>query len=207
MADLPRIISAELEASAASTRQFPLDGLPEVAVVGRSNVGKSSLINALTNNNSLARTSKSPGRTQLLHFFKVVFRAGESDSPAYLVDFPGFGYAKVSKEKQASWSKVINQYFGQRQELALVVLLIDARRDVPDEELWIVDNIGTKVPIIVVLTKADKLNKSQLNSKITRVQSELDLVEEQVIAVSVMKGKRHGLDKLTKLVHGFIDNA
>ena len=141
--------------SASKLDQLPPPSLPEIAVVGRSNVGKSSLINALTGNDGLARTSRTPGRTRLINWFEV-------DCAFYLVDLPGYGYAEVGRELRDSWRPLIEGYLTQRTTLAGVLLLIDIRRGVQDEELDFIPWLDAKkTPVVVALTKADKLAKNR----------------------------------------------
>jgi GTP-binding protein len=201
-----RVISAELGASCGNASQFPEDGLPEIAFLGRSNVGKSSLINALVGVNALARTSKSPGRTQLLHFFRVCIRSEEfGDREFYLVDFPGFGYAKVSRGMKRSWVKLIEDYFASRDPLTGVVLLNDARRDPQGEEIWIRQNYD-RVGFALAVTKGDKLSKSDLGAKRMELARDFDLSPSDVIATSVLKGKRRGLQELTNRLYSWGDD-
>ncbi|HTJ47403.1 MAG TPA: ribosome biogenesis GTP-binding protein YihA/YsxC [Kofleriaceae bacterium] len=158
--------SATFVISASEPSQFPPPSLPEVAFAGRSNVGKSSLINALTGHGSLARTSRTPGRTRLVNWFEVDCRG--MGGPAaklgkiHFVDLPGYGYADVPIAMRAAWQPLIEAFLGERSSLRAVVLLIDIRRGVEDEELdfvpWLVEK---QVPVVVALTKADKLPKAQ----------------------------------------------
>ena len=151
-------VASEFVTSAAGAEGLPKDGLPEVAMVGRSNVGKSSLINALVRK-KLARTSAAPGKTRLANFYRV---AVEGKSPFYLVDLPGYGYAEVSTAMKDSWRPLIETYLEKRESLAGVLLLIDIRRGVQDEELdfvpWLAQH---ERPLVVALTKSDKLPKNK----------------------------------------------
>ena len=121
------IIQAQYVASAVRRDQFPEEALPEVAFIGRSNVGKSSLINSVCRHRGLARTSGTPGKTQTINFFKVLMREGEERRPFHLVDLPGYGYAKTGQEKRKIWSRFIADYFTQSPYLRLVCLLVDIR--------------------------------------------------------------------------------
>lgn len=137
--------------SAHKLNQLPMDAGREVAFVGRSNVGKSSVINAITNRRALARTSKLPGRTQQLNYFLI-------SEDVRLVDLPGYGYAKVPKQLKVQWSELVNGYFNTRQSLAGLVLIVDIRRDITEQELTIVDWCKTvKIPVHLLVNKADKL--------------------------------------------------
>ena len=175
--------------SAASPKDFPPPTLPELAVVGRSNVGKSSLINALVGQDGLARTSRTPGRTQLINWFSVA-----SQPPFHLVDLPGYGYAKVPAGMKDSWKPLIESYLSNRTTLAGVLLLIDIRRGPEDEELdfvpWLAER---KVPIVVALTKADKLAKNKRNLEVMRQRQMLSLTRDP-FAVSTLSAE--GIDEV-----------
>jgi GTP-binding protein len=151
----PKILTAEYSLSAHRADQCPPAGLPEVAFLGRSNVGKSTLINTLLGRKKLVRTSSHPGCTRALNFFLINQRW-------YFVDLPGFGYAAVSKELKAGWGRLVLDYLGGRESLAAVVFLQDGRRQPGDEELFLWEFLmeqGRKV--IPVLTKADKLKQGE----------------------------------------------
>ncbi|MGE5578275.1 MAG: ribosome biogenesis GTP-binding protein YihA/YsxC [Syntrophothermus sp.] len=147
-------LEAEFVTSASAPDQYPRDGLPEIALAGRSNVGKSSLINAVTGM-KLAKTSTEPGRTRRLNFYRV---AGDF----YLVDLPGYGFAKVSKEEKARWGQMVEEYLLRRPNLVGVIHLVDLRRPVQGDDLQLRDWLALReVPILLVATKADKLSKGQ----------------------------------------------
>ncbi len=185
-------VAARFVTSAVDAKGFPPEGAPEVAIVGRSNVGKSSLINAMLGSD-LARTSRTPGRTRLLNWFDV-----ESRPPLRLVDLPGYGYAEVSVAMRASWRPLIEAYLTTRGVLAGIVLLIDARRGVQDEELdfvpWLAER-GT--PMIVALTKSDKLSKHERPLEAAKAKRALEL-KRPPIAVSALTGD--GIDELWRAV-------
>jgi len=173
--------------SAAKPEQFPAPTLPELAVVGRSNVGKSSLINALTGNAGLARTSRTPGRTRLVNWFEV-------NGNFMLVDLPGYGYAEVSRDMRESWRPLIESYLSDRKTLAGVLLLIDVRRGPQDEELDFVPWLEAKnIPIVVALTKADKLPKAKRNLEVAKAKKALGLKRDP-FASSAQDGE--GLEPL-----------
>ena len=175
-----RISSARFVKSAKQPDDFPHDQRPEIVFCGRSNIGKSSLLNALTNSRGLARTSSTPGRTQTINFFLV-------DERTYFVDLPGYGYANVSKTTRNSWGRMIETYLTGRKELKLVLMLVDCR--IPPTESdrmlkeWL-DHNG--IPNAVVLTKADKLSKNQL-TKALRTSAEI-LKTKETIAFSAVTG-------------------
>lgn len=155
-----KITSAEFTRSAFEKNHWHADGLPEIAFLGRSNVGKSSLLNALLRRKGLARTSNTPGRTQSINFFLVNGRF-------YFADLPGYGFARVSKQMRAGWGKMAEEYLADRDELALAIQLVDSRHkptnlDVQLHE-WLVFN---QKPHIIIATKSDKLSSNQLRKSL-----------------------------------------
>ena len=175
--------------SAAAPKDFPPPGLPELAVVGRSNVGKSSLINALVGQDGLARTSRTPGRTRLINWFEVAAKPS-----FHLVDLPGYGYAAVDVKTRESWKPLIEEYLSKRSSLAGVLLLVDIRRGPQDEELDFVPWLAEReVPIVVALTKGDKLAKNKRMVEVMRARKTLGLTRDP-FAVSAQDGE--GIDAL-----------
>jgi GTP-binding protein len=176
-------IRARFVTSAAAPSGFPPPSLPEFAIVGRSNVGKSSLINAMTGQAGLARTSRTPGRTRLINWFEVA-----ANPTFHLVDLPGYGYAAVDASTRTGWRPLIEAYLSERATLAGVLLLIDVRRGVQDEELDFVPWLAERdKPVIVALTKADKLAKNKRMLEITRARKQLALPRDP-LAVSTLTG-------------------
>lgn len=169
------IKNVSLDIVCGITSKLPDTGRPEVAFAGKSNVGKSSLINALMNRKSLARTSSQPGKTQTINFYNV-------NECMYLVDLPGYGYAKVSESEKQKWGKMIEKYLHTSRSLKAVFLLIDIRHDpsANDRQMyeWILHN-GYE-PIIIA-TKADKLKRSQLNKNIKAIREGLKLQKDSVL--------------------------
>ncbi|MDN9008731.1 ribosome biogenesis GTP-binding protein YihA/YsxC [Brevibacillus laterosporus] len=150
-----KITSAEFIISAVGPQQYPKDRLPEIALVGRSNVGKSSLINKMLSRKAIARTSSRPGKTQTLNYFKV-------NNQMYFVDFPGYGYAKVSKSIKSTWGSMIDAYLSQREELKFVVQLVDIRHAPSKDDVSMYEyckELG--IPTIVVATKGDKISRGR----------------------------------------------
>ena len=183
--------------SAAKPEDFPPEKLPELAVVGRSNVGKSSLINALVGAD-LARTSRTPGRTRLVNWFEVGGRF-------HLVDLPGYGYAEVSRDMRESWQPLIEKFLEARATLAGVLLLIDIRRGVENEELDFVPWLDQReTPIVVALTKSDKLAKNKRQLEVTKAKHALGLKRDPY-AVSAQNSE--GLDALWRAMLGLIEKS
>jgi GTP-binding protein len=150
-----KILTAELVTSASSAAGFPAEGTPEIALLGRSNVGKSSLLNRLVQRRKLARTSHTPGRTRLVNFFRVLRPEGE----LRLVDLPGYGWAKVSKQERRAWQALVEGYLAERASLRLAVLLLDARRDPGPDEIDLLPWLAERgIPVLGVLTKLDRLS-------------------------------------------------
>src|SRR5512142_1191621 len=162
-----KILSAEFVTSAAGPKQFPIDKRPQVAFAGRSNVGKSSLINALLNRKSLVKTSQTPGKTQLINFFVI------NDS-FYFVDLPGYGYARVPQAVTDAWAPMIEGYLKDSPQLAAVVVLLDSRRDPDQRDLRLLQWLAQySVPAIIALTKTDKLNRQEIEQARRTVQAVL----------------------------------
>ena len=176
-----KIVSAEFVKSAFERGHWVTDGLPEVAFLGRSNVGKSSLLNSLLQRKALARTSNTPGRTQSINYFLVNERL-------YFVDLPGYGYAKVSKSKRADWGTMAEEYLSERRELALCIQLIDSRHKPTELDLqlheWLRFNNRNH---IIVATKADKLTNNQLQKQLREIEKEL--TESKILSYSASTGK------------------
>ncbi len=175
---------AELVANAGGPDEFPSDGLPEVAVLGRSNVGKSSLINALLGRKRLARTSKRPGKTRRIHFYRV-------EEEFYLVDLPGFGYAAASLEERRRWKPMVESYLrGSRASLRGAILLVDLRRGPEAEERQLLDWLSAEaIPAAIAFTKSDKLSASRASQALMRLAKEVDLPADRIAAVSSRTGR------------------
>ena len=160
-----KIKSLELESTVLDYLKFPSSRMPEVAVSGRSNVGKSSLLNTLFNRKNIARVSREPGKTRTVNFFVV-------NGKFYLVDLPGYGYARVSKVQRQSWQRVIAGYLRQRETLMGVVQLVDARHDPTRDDLMLFQKlIDAEKEFLIVLTKADKLKRSQRARQVAALRS------------------------------------
>jgi GTP-binding protein len=189
-----KILSAELVCSAAFPAQFPQENLPEVAFIGRSNVGKSSLINSLLRQRRLAHTSSTPGRTQQINFFKI-------NGKFFFVDLPGYGYAKVPQVLQQSWKDLIECYLKGRKQLAIRILIVDSRIGPTEQDLyklkWLQQN---SLPFFVVSTKADKLSRMELQKSLQHAQRFSG--GKPVVAFSAVKKLGH--DTVWSLLHPHI---
>lgn len=191
------IKNVNLETVCGITSTFPDNEHPEIAFAGKSNVGKSSLINALMNRKSLARTSAQPGKTQTINFYNI-------NSEIYLVDLPGYGYAKVSQEEKAKWGKLIERYLHESKQLKLVFLLIDIRHDpsANDKEMyeWILYQ-GFK-PIIIA-TKLDKIKRSQVQKNLKAIREGLK-VEPGTVMIPFSAETKQGRDEIWAIMDGVI---
>ncbi|RSJ74730.1 ribosome biogenesis GTP-binding protein YihA/YsxC [Streptococcus cristatus] len=189
--------NAEILLSAANKSHYPQDDIPEIALAGRSNVGKSSFINTLLNRKNLARTSGKPGKTQLLNFFNI-------DDKLRFVDVPGYGYAKVSKTERAKWGKIIEEYLTSRDNLRAVVSLVDLRHDPSADDVQMYEFLKYyDIPVIVVATKADKIPRGKWNKHESAIKKKLDFdkTDDFIIFSSVDKT---GLDQAWDAILGKI---
>ncbi|MBM6385212.1 MULTISPECIES: ribosome biogenesis GTP-binding protein YihA/YsxC [Paenibacillus] len=164
-----KVNQSEFIISAVRPEQYPDDGLPEIALAGRSNVGKSSLINRLISRKNLARTSSTPGKTQQLNYYKI-------NQDLYFVDFPGYGYAKVSKEQRFAWGKMMEKYLLGRKELKLVMQMVDMRHEPSKDDKMMNEWLRHHgLPLVVVATKMDKIPKTRRAKHIKVIKQALDL--------------------------------
>ncbi|GAV15416.1 ribosome biogenesis GTP-binding protein YihA/YsxC [Paenibacillus sp. NAIST15-1] len=164
-----KITNAEFIISAVGSAQYPDDGFPEIGLAGRSNVGKSSLINRMIMRKNLARTSSQPGKTQQLNYYRI-------NENMYFVDVPGYGYAKVSKTQRAAWGRMIEAYFQERETLRLVLLVVDLRHAPTADDCMMHDWLTHYgVPVCVVATKADKISRNHLPKHVKQVRTTLGL--------------------------------
>ena len=161
--------------SAASEKQFVRDGMPQLAFAGRSNVGKSSVINRLVNRKNFARVGASPGKTSQINYFKI-------DGKLYLVDLPGYGYAKVSKTERDRWGKLMEDFFADPARITLGVMIVDARhKPTADDETMAAWFHSTGCPMVVVANKCDKLKKSEIEPNLARIRATLLLPDDAVL--------------------------
>jgi len=184
-----KIKSAEFVISNTDIEKCPKERIPEYAFIGRSNVGKSSLINMLTGRKSLAKTSGRPGKTQLINHFKI-------NDNWFLVDLPGYGYAKVSKKDRSIFAKFIYEYLEKRENLICTFVLVDSRHKPQKIDMLFMEWLGkNQIPFVIVFTKMDKLSSSQLNKNLTKYKTEMLKTWEE-IPQTFMSSAESGLGKL-----------
>jgi GTP-binding protein len=195
-----KIQRAEHIATAARAADLPAPDLPEVAFLGRSNVGKSSLLNKLVQRKQLARTSNTPGKTRLIHVYEVEL----GPRVLRLVDLPGYGYAKVARSERQSWQPMIEGYLSQREVLCAAILLQDLRRDVSDDETLLLDWLDEHaVPSLVAVTKIDKLKRMRRQQRLKQLKAQLPIAPARAIATSAETGE--GIELLWKAIAERID--
>ncbi|NDI36709.1 ribosome biogenesis GTP-binding protein YihA/YsxC [Chengkuizengella sediminis] len=195
-----KVNQAEFIISAVGPDQYPEDGLPEIALAGRSNVGKSSLINKMINRKNLARTSSQPGKTQTLNYYRI-------NTDLYFVDLPGYGYAKVSKSRRQEWGEMIERYLLEREQLKAVLQIIDLRHPPTKDDIamyeWLVYQ---QIPRIIITTKADKISKNKRNKHLKVIKDTLNLEKEDpILLFSSEEGL--GKDELWGLIQNQITKS
>jgi len=187
------IQATEFVKSAASRKDLLQTAMPQAAFAGRSNVGKSTVLNCLCRRKNLARVSATPGKTAHVNYFSV-------DKKAYLVDLPGYGFARVSDDEKKRWAKLMDDYFTDNTSLKLVVLLVDIRHEPTEDDKIMLDYARqTGYPYIVVANKVDKLNKSEIEPAVVRVGMTLNVPRDRIIVFSGAKGI--GRDELLAQLH------
>ncbi|RNC91731.1 MAG: YihA family ribosome biogenesis GTP-binding protein [Allomuricauda sp.] len=192
-----KITSAEFVMSNSDVSQCPKDRLPEYVFIGRSNVGKSSLINMLVNHKGLAKTSGRPGKTQLINHFKI-------NNNWFLVDLPGYGYARVSKKDKKTFQKYITEYFLKRKQLVSAFVLVDSRHEPQKIDMEFMEWLGTNgIPFAIVFTKADKLKPGAVTSQVNSyLQHLLDTLWEETPPYFVTSSSKHlGRDELLQYIN------
>lgn len=184
--------------SATKLEECPPAGLPEVCFAGRSNVGKSSLINALLNKKNIARTSNVPGKTQQMNYYKL-------GDECFFVDLPGYGYAKVPKKERERWGKSIRDYLMDRESLRLILHVVDVRHDPSqlDEDFFYWMGMNEK-PFAVVLSKADKISRNKVNQSKAKVRKIMKEMNIEVPILSYSASSREGIDEIKKLITEFV---
>lgn len=190
--------NAEFVISAVGSKQYPTDGLPEIALAGRSNVGKSSLVNKFVNRKNLARTSSKPGKTQTLNYYRV-------NNDFYFVDLPGYGFAQVSRQEQERWKQFIDAYLTKRELLAGVIQIVDMRHPPSRDDVQMYEwlkHIGQN--ILLVATKCDKLSRGQWQKQISIIRKTLCTDNTQpIIAFSAQTGQ--GLDDVMQWIENHVN--
>lgn len=185
--------------SAAKVEQLPADIGYEIAFAGRSNAGKSSALNCLTGIKSLARTSKTPGRTQLINLFSL-------DETRRLVDLPGYGYAKVALKVKLEWQKNLAQYLEERESLKGLVLLMDVRHPLKDLDQMMVDwALNRGLPVHILLTKSDKLSRSEVKNTLLKVRKQYELAQHLISVQSFSSLKKDGVDELIVKLNEWVE--
>ena len=189
---------AEFITSAAKPQQYPAPGVKEIAFAGRSNVGKSSLINLLVGRKALAKVSSSPGKTRTINFFNIndAFR---------IVDLPGYGFAKVSKAEQESWGRMMETYLSKREDLAAVILLVDSRHEPTAQDVQMYEWLQYYgLSGIVAATKTDKISRNELNKNISVIRKKLSMDPDDIV-LPVSSLKRTGVDELSAVIDGLLE--
>ena len=187
-----KIIKSDYVTSAVRSSQYPEEILPEIVFIGRSNVGKSSLINSLTNRKNLARTSQTPGKTQTINFYKATLKITEPPEfkNFYLVDLPGYGYAKTSKTNRGIWAKFIDEYLSKSLQIKFVCQLVDIRHPPQDSDLQMFKNILEKnLPVLIIATKSDKLSKNERAKNLAVIKKSFGIDELPILPYSSKNGE------------------
>jgi GTP-binding protein len=177
-----KILSAEFVISAVGPKQFPRDSKPQIAIAGRSNVGKSSIINSLLHRKNLVKTSQTPGKTQLINFFVI-------NGAFYFVDLPGYGYARVPYAVTDAWAPMIEGYLKNTSHLSAVVVLLDSRRELDERDVRLIDWLRQyDIPLICALTKIDKLNRQETDRARRSISAALE-INDDLILTSAKSGR------------------
>lgn len=191
---------AKYESTAVRPNQYPAGNMPEVALVGRSNVGKSTIINTLLNRKGIARVSSEPGKTRGINFYNV-------DDALYLVDLPGYGYAKVSKDEKAKWGKMIETYLNSRRQLEMTLMLVDIRHAPSEDDKmmyrWITER-GLRH--IVVATKTDKISRGQIHNRLQEIRKVLGLTQEDTL-IAYSSETKQGKDEIWAAIRDVLDDT
>lgn len=189
---------AKFTTSAPDIRQLPLDTGIEVAFAGRSNAGKSSALNTLTNQKSLARTSKTPGRTQLINVFEIA-------PEQRLIDLPGYGFAKVPLEMKKKWQRALGEYLEKRESLQGLVVLMDIRHPLKDLDRDLIEwAADSDLPVLALLTKADKLSQGKASAEVLKVKKQLTELKADITVQAFSSLKRTGVEQATRVITGWL---
>lgn len=197
-----RVVESNFIKSAVYPKDYPESSFPEIAFVGKSNVGKSSLINTILNRKAIAKISSTPGKTRLINFFEIRIKNDFTDESDFInfIDLPGYGYAKVSKTERNSWQKMIESYFKNRDQLKGVILLIDIRHKADPKDQVMINMLRSRsIPFKLVATKADKIAKSKIGNVIKKLSLELSTDKENIIPFSALK--KMGIPDVLEWIH------
>ena len=185
------------EVSAVSPKQYPTNGLPEIVLVGKSNVGKSSFINTMINRKKLARTSSEPGKTRQINFYNI-------DNIFYFVDLPGYGYSKMSKKEQAQVGNFTDNYLKNRKEISLIDFLLDNRHNPTENDKLMYDYvIRSGLPFIILANKADKIAKTKVENAVQKLQSEINPMKD-AICLPFSSERKVYTDDIWKVIENYI---
>lgn len=191
------IRNTKYEVTAVKPEQYPVHDLPEIALVGRSNVGKSSFINTMVQQKNLARSSATPGKTREINFYNI-------DRTFYFVDLPGYGYAKVSKEKKETWDEMIETYLSSRAQLQAIIMLVDIRHAPSAEDRVMAHWLRSRgLPSITVAAKLDKISRSQINKRVQEIRTVLTM-DESAPLIPFSAETRQGRDEVWRYIQGMI---
>lgn len=197
-----RFVQSFFVKSAVEPADYPASAYPEFAFAGRSNVGKSTLINLLTARHGLAKTSSHPGKTRLLNFFLTRYKVEDSEEVGFiqLTDLPGYGFAEVGQAEQERWRKMISKYFEQRTQLRCIIMLVDIRHPADKKDLQLLEILRLRgIDHCIVATKSDKIPKTKIGKTVANLGKELGLKDEPIIPVSALNNT--GLDPLFAWIH------
>ncbi|MDD6920113.1 MAG: ribosome biogenesis GTP-binding protein YihA/YsxC [Eubacteriales bacterium] len=193
-----KIKKSEIVAVTGNPSQYPEDNMKEIAFAGRSNVGKSSLLNMITNRKKLAKVSSSPGKTQTINFYEI-------NDKFRIVDLPGYGYAKVSRSLSNSWGNMMDQYFNTREGLVTVIQLIDIRHEPTKQDIQMYEYLKHfNLDGIVVATKADKISRNEINKNVSVIRKKLKM-EDHDIVIPTSSLKKTGYDELLDIIEQLIE--
>lgn len=187
----------KFEVSAVSPKQYPQNGLPEIVLVGKSNVGKSSFVNTMINRKKLARTSSEPGKTRQINFYNI-------DETFYFVDLPGYGYSKMSKKEQAQVGNFIDEYLSRRKEIALIIFLIDIRHNPTANDLLMYNYvISSKLPFIILANKADKIAITKVDGVVKDLQKQINPIGD-ITTLPFSSERKIYKDKVWKIIEEYL---